>query len=102
VLAAYKKATGQNPGFGVGLFTGYSAVQAIADGIEGAKSINADAVAKQLESFTNKQLVIGKVTWTPTCHVAIGQPLQVLQITPGAAEKYVATETASDAPKNVC
>jgi branched-chain amino acid transport system substrate-binding protein len=102
VLAEYQKATGQDPVFGVGLFTGYSAVQAIAAGIEAAKSINSDAVARQLERFTDKQFVIGKVTWTSTCHVPIGQPLQVLQILPGAKEKVAATVTASDAPKNVC
>lgn len=102
VLESYTDRTGDAPVFGVGLFTGYSAVQALVRAIESAESVDSDAVADELETFTDEQLLIGKVTWTSECHVPIGQPLQVLQIVPGAKQEYVATVTADDASKEVC
>jgi branched-chain amino acid transport system substrate-binding protein len=101
VLQEFKAMTGTNSNFGVGLFTGYSAVQAIAKGIAEANSINSDAVAAKLEQFQNVPLAIGPVTWSAKCHVSLGSPLSVLQIVNGK-QKYITRLTPSYVDKSVC
>jgi branched-chain amino acid transport system substrate-binding protein len=101
VLAAYNAATHKPAVYGVGLFTGYSAIQALAKGITDAKSINSSAVQAALEQFRDVPLAIGKVTWTAQCHVPLGEPMDVLRIENGQ-EKLVATVTATHVSRAVC
>jgi branched-chain amino acid transport system substrate-binding protein len=101
ILKAVKAETGKDSNFGVGLFTGYSAVQAIAKGVEEAKSIDSSAVAAKLNQFTEVPLAIGPVTWSEKCHVSLGSPETILQIDKGA-QKFVAQINPSYVDKSVC
>lgn len=101
ILEAFKAKTGKDSNFGVGLFTGYSAVQAIAKGVEQAKSIDSAAVAAKLNQFSKEPLAIGPVTWSAQCHVSLGSPETVLQIVKGT-QKYITQITPSFVDKAVC
>jgi branched-chain amino acid transport system substrate-binding protein len=101
VLAAYTADAKKPPVFGVGLMTGYSAVQALAKAITAANSIDSDAVKRQLESFNDTALAIGHVTYSTSCHVPLGAPLSVLRINRGK-QKFVATVTGKDVSRAIC
>jgi branched-chain amino acid transport system substrate-binding protein len=101
VLAAFKAATHKPAVYGVGLFTGYSAIEALAKAITTAKSIDSTAVKAALEKFQDVPLAIGNVTWTAQCHVPLGEPMSVLKIV-GGQEKFVARVRATSVSHAVC
>jgi branched-chain amino acid transport system substrate-binding protein len=101
ILKSILAKSGKPVSFGVGAFTGYSAVQTIAMGITETKTLDSATIKARLEKFTNVPLAAGSITWTPTCHLPVGKPMQMLQIVNGA-EKYLTTITPTNTPKSVC
>ena len=59
-------------------------------GITETHSVNSTLIKDKFETWKSVPLAIGDVTWTPTCHVPIGEPMQILQII-NKAEKYITT-----------
>ena len=103
VLEAVQQKTGKPVTFGVGTFAGYSSVQAIAQAIEQTKTLDSDAIKKSLESISNEEFAIGRVTWTPTCHVPLGEEMQILSVdVPNKAQKFVMALKPEKTPKSTC
>ncbi|QTI87276.1 ABC transporter substrate-binding protein [Streptomyces sp. AgN23] len=101
VFAAVTKSTGKAPTSGIFPLAGYSAVQAIAKAVTGAKSTDAKAVAARLAGFHDEPLALGPTTWTNSCHVAIGRPSVVIRMARGQ-ETYVTTVDPARVPKSIC
>lgn len=82
---------------------GYSAVYAFKIAIERAKSTDGSKVIAQLEKFRNQPLPIGKITWTPKCHISKLQSRPIITFV-GNKEKFVKeiTPKASILPKVLC
>jgi branched-chain amino acid transport system substrate-binding protein len=103
ILEAVEKSTGKPVTFGVGTFAGYSSVQALADAIEQAKSTDPDAVKEALETFKDKELAIGKVTWDEKCHVPLGAEMQVLKVDVSQKkQEFVAAIKPEKTPPSSC
>ena len=83
--------------------SGYSAVYALKTAIERAKSVDGAKVIAQLEKFKNEPLAIGKITWTPKCHISKLQSRPIITFV-GQKEKFVAevTPKRSILPKTLC
>lgn len=58
---------------------GYSVLQAWARAVERAGSLEADAVAAVLDTFTDEPLAIGPTTYTPELHIATTRPMTIIQ-----------------------
>ncbi len=103
VLETVEKETGEPITFGVGAFAGNTAVHAIARGIEEAKSTDPDAVKKVLETFNGEDFAIGKVTWTSTCHVPLGEEMQILTVdVPAKKQKFLMPFKPEKTPESPC
>lgn len=62
---------------------GYSLFQAWARAAEKAGSVEADAVAAVLDTFTDEPLAIGPTTFTPELHIATTRPMTIVQAQDG-------------------
>lgn len=58
---------------------GYSLFQAWARAAEKAGSVEADAVAAVLDTFSDEPLAIGPTTFTPELHIATTRPMTIVQ-----------------------
>lgn len=67
---------------------GYSAVYAFKIAIERAKSVEGSKVVAQLEKFKNEPLAVGKITWSPKCHISKLQSRPIITFV-GQKEKFV-------------
>jgi branched-chain amino acid transport system substrate-binding protein len=98
----YAAATGAPPASSVYPIMGYAAIQTIAKALELTKG-DADgmALAEALESVKADPLISGPTTYTASCHIPVGRPLQVVQIQGGKAS-YVGDVTPTKIPKAPC
>jgi branched-chain amino acid transport system substrate-binding protein len=81
--------------------TGYSIIEALVKGIEGAGSIDADAVAAVMNTFDAEPLLIGETTWTPECHISYDRPMLVLDYEQGKVS-YLETRQVESLPEAIC
>jgi branched-chain amino acid transport system substrate-binding protein len=95
------KLTGKPNNFGLGLLTGYSAVEAIADGVSHTNSVNSDEITKYWETYKDHPLVIGPTTWTADCHTAIGRPMETVTFE-GGQVRYLGKVQATKIPEPSC
>lgn len=103
ILKDAEAQSGEPVTFGVGTFAGYSSVQAIADAVEATGTIDSDAIRDELETFKNKDLAIGPVTWTEECHVPLGEAMQILKVDPAkSSQEYVTTIKPTEVPDSPC
>ena len=93
--------TGAPPTSALYPMSGYEAIQTLADGITQAKSTDGPAVAKALETFNNKSLLLGPTTYGPKCHVPVGRQLLIMKYVNGK-ESYLTTIKAGDVPDKTC
>ncbi|WP_345427279.1 ABC transporter substrate-binding protein [Pseudonocardia xishanensis] len=82
-FARYTSATGQAPASASYPLFGYSFVQALSRAIERAGSTETAAVQAELDRFTDEDLIVGKTTFTPQCHIPSGRPLVLKTYTDG-------------------
>jgi len=83
------------------LLPGYSAVEALAIGIENAGTTDGEALTAALEAFDEVELLVGPVTFSADVHTRrIGRPtLAIMSITdgvPGFVELYQAPEVVPE------
>lgn len=101
VYAAATKLTGKPNSFGLGLLTGYSAVQAFADAVAAKKTLDSNTLKAYFESYKDRHLAIGRTTWTPQCHAAVGRGFEVVDFD-GGKERYVTTVRPTALPEPAC
>jgi len=97
----YAKTTGEKPTLASYPLLGYAAVQTLKDGIEQAGSTDAEAVAKAIETFKDKELITGKTTYTAQCHIPVAKPYLMMEIVDGKNKftgDVVAPEKVPPAP----
>ncbi|WP_116999500.1 ABC transporter substrate-binding protein [Desertimonas flava] len=75
--------------------SGYASVEAIALAVERAGTIETEAVAAELDQFTDEELLIGPTTYTAECHIPSGRPLLILEYVDG--QPQVAEERSVEA-----
>jgi branched-chain amino acid transport system substrate-binding protein len=82
--------------------SGYESVETIAKGIEkaGGKT-DGPSVAKALETFKDEPLLMGKTTYTSSCHIPIGRTMEMLGYVNGK-EKYLESITPSEVLDKTC
>lgn len=99
-LERYAARFGEPPASTFYPMAGYSAAQALALAIEGAGSIEADAVAAELDSFRDEALLVGPTTWTAECHISRNRPLLILKYDGDSASVFEerAPESVPDSP----
>jgi len=98
----YAQATGSPPASSVYPIMGYAAIQTIAKALELTHGDADGAVlAKALETLKSQPLISGPTTYSATCHIPVGRPLQVVQIQQGK-ESYVGEITPAHVPKAPC
>lgn len=101
IFEEYEKRTGEPPASSTYTLMGYSAVQAIADGIKkSGGSTDGEELAKALETFKDEPLAVGPTTFTSDCHISVGRPMVVMQIQDGKASfvEEFKPEGVPDAP----
>ncbi len=101
VYAAATKMTGKPNQFALGLLSGYSSVQALADAATELKTLDTKALTKYFETYKDKELAVGKTTWTSDCHTAVGRPYEVIDF-PDGKSHYVTSVTATAIPEPSC
>lgn len=82
-FARLQKATGQPVASANYPLEGYSYIQALATAIERAGSTETEAVAGELNKFTDEPLILGPTTFTPTCHIPSQRPMLIKTYTDG-------------------
>lgn len=101
VFDAAAKYSGKPNVFSQGILTGWSAIQAIADGVKATNSVNTAKITQLFESWKNQPLGIGKTTWTSSCHVAAPRAMQIATVA-NNKEKYLTSVTPSVLPAKSC
>lgn len=78
-VADYEKTTGEPPATAYAAI-GYSAAEALTEALTETDG-NADGAALQevLNSFENRELLIGPTTFTPDVHIPLDRPMRVLE-----------------------
>jgi branched-chain amino acid transport system substrate-binding protein len=99
---AYASVAGEHAPLSLYPLAGYQAVQTYARGIEKAASFEAAKVQEAIESFRNEELIIGPTTYAENCHVAVGQPLLMMQIQQGKISYTGETFRATQVPAAPC
>jgi branched-chain amino acid transport system substrate-binding protein len=100
-FARFEAATGAAPLSANYPLTGFSIIEALVKGIEGAGSTDSQAVADVLNTFDAEPLLIGETTWTPDCHISFDRPMLLLEYTDGAPH-YVETLQVESLPEAIC
>jgi branched-chain amino acid transport system substrate-binding protein len=100
-FARFEAATGAAPLSANYPLTGYSIVEALVKGIEGAGSTDSQAVADVLNTFDAEPLLIGETTWTADCHISFDRPMLLLEYTDGSPH-YVETLQVESLPEAIC
>jgi branched-chain amino acid transport system substrate-binding protein len=98
---AVARSQGEKVTIALSYLDGFSAVQAIAQGIFATDSVSANKIRPFFESFRNHPLAIGPTTWTRSCHARVGDPMIVGDFS-GGLEHYVTTLTATVLPPDAC
>jgi branched-chain amino acid transport system substrate-binding protein len=93
----YVKRAGKAPIFSY-YIRGYGAMQALARGIEKAKTTNGPALQKALETFKNEPLLTGPTTFTKQFHISFTQAVTITAIVNGKP-KFVARVVPTKVPK---
>jgi branched-chain amino acid transport system substrate-binding protein len=101
VYAAATEMTGKPNQFALGLLSGYSAVQALADAVTEVGTLDTQALTAYFESYQDKELAVGPTTWTADCHTAVGRPYEVIDFADGKS-RYVTSVTATKLPDPAC
>jgi branched-chain amino acid transport system substrate-binding protein len=101
LFAAATKLTGKPNSFGLGLLTGYSAVQALADAVKAKKTLDSSVLKAYFETYKDKDLAIGPTTWTAQCHTSVGRAMEVVRFQ-GGVERYVTTVKPTALPDPAC
>lgn len=81
-LAKYEKRWGERPGSGQAI-TGYSVIQAWAEAVERAKSVDVAAVRSELEKFKDRPLAGGLTTFSAKLHIDQGRPMLIVSVQNG-------------------
>jgi branched-chain amino acid transport system substrate-binding protein len=85
-FAKYTQKTGAAPLSSVYPIMGYAAIQTIAKALELTHGDSGGAaLAKALETLKDQPLISGLTTYTATCHIPVGRPLEMIQIQHGKA-----------------
>jgi branched-chain amino acid transport system substrate-binding protein len=77
--------------------TGYSVIEALALGMERAKSTNSDAVLAEMNKFKAEDFLVGPTTFTPDLHIQVTRPTAIMEITNGKGH-YVGLIGLDEAP----
>jgi branched-chain amino acid transport system substrate-binding protein len=97
----FQKATGKPPVSAMYPMSGYAAVETLVAGIEDAGSIEGEKVAKAIETFKDRPLLMGPTTYTAECHVPVGRALLMTEYRDGE-QRYLETVTPKDVPDKTC
>lgn len=82
LIAAYTEAYGPPPN-ALYPHAGYAAVETIARAIERAGTTEGEALAAEIQTFTDEELVMGPTTYTPDCNIPYGRDMAKIQIVDG-------------------
>jgi branched-chain amino acid transport system substrate-binding protein len=90
------------PGGTIYALFGYEVVETIAKALamDGGKA-DGPALAKAIESFKNEPLLVGRTTYTKTCHVAVGRQMAMIEIQSGKA-KFLSYSKPKKVPPAPC
>lgn len=72
------------------LVYGDAIVEAIVDAVKGLNSTEGASVAAALEEFSDQDTILGKTTYTPGCHVALGRAMRIIEYA-GGTGRYLDT-----------
>jgi branched-chain amino acid transport system substrate-binding protein len=98
----FEQATGNPPATSVYPIMGYAAIQAVAKALQLTKGDSSgEALEKALETFKDEPLLSGPTTYTSSCHIPLGRPMQVVEIQKGKAS-LVGDVTPANLPKSPC
>lgn len=98
----YEEQTGEPPADSVYPILGYAAIQTIAAALEKTDGdASGTALAEALETLKDEPLISGPTTYTATCHIPVGRPLQVVKVQGGSAS-YVGEVKPTKIPKAPC
>ncbi len=100
VVQRYVKKYGELPST-AHMLIGYAGIEALAKAIEDAGSTEAEAVKEALQSFQEVPLLVGKTTYTPKCHIALGRTLAVLKAN-GDHSEFVEDITPKEVNRTRC
>lgn len=82
-FARLQQATGEPVASANYPLEGYSYVQALAIAMERAGSTETEAVAAELNKFTDENVILGPTTFTDTCHIPSQRPMLIKTYTDG-------------------
>ncbi len=77
--------------------TGYSVIQAYAIAAERAKSLDSDAILKELEKFSSEKLLVGSTTFTKDRHINYDRGQLIMEIR-GGQHKALDWQQPSNVP----
>lgn len=77
--------------------TGYSVIEAFAQAVQAAKSLDGPALQAELEGFADQPLLVGKTTFTPEYHISLDRPVTVMSVQDGDT-KFVTRRAPDEVP----
>jgi branched-chain amino acid transport system substrate-binding protein len=101
VFKDYKKIAGAPPATSVYPLIGYTTIEIYAAAVTKAGTTDTAAVAKVLNAFHDQPVLLGGVTFTPTCHIPTGLPMVVMKTTNGKTH-YLQKIRAGKVPPAPC
>jgi branched-chain amino acid transport system substrate-binding protein len=97
----YEETTGEAALVDTYPILGYSLVQTVARGIEGAGTTDGEELAAALETFEDEELPAGPTTYTTECHVPVGRSMLIIQYEdgkPSSTDEFVEPESVPSYP----
>ena len=97
-----KKQTGKPAQLSAQALTGYAITQVLKKAITQAKgSTDGKRLAQIIETFKKADLIIGPATYSATCHIPVGLPMQIRQVKNGKSS-WLETVQVKSVPKSPC
>lgn len=101
LLGEAEKLTGEPTSYPLGVLTGASAVEAIADAVAETGTTEAGPIQEYFEQYKDHPLAVGPTTWTAQCHLRAGQPMLMAKIESDGLH-YEKTVKAKEVPQPEC
>jgi branched-chain amino acid transport system substrate-binding protein len=97
-----ERKTGERPQLAAQALTGYSAVEMIADAVETSDgSTDGATLAKTIEQYKDKELLVGPLTYSEDCHIPVGTPMKIRQVENGKSS-YLEDVKPEKVPESPC
>jgi branched-chain amino acid transport system substrate-binding protein len=101
VFKVYKRIAGSPPATSVYPLIGYTNVELFARAVAKAHSTAGKKLAAVLDKFHNQRFLVGRISYTKTCHIPIGLPMAMMSTTNGRTH-FVGRFKAKKIPPSPC